>query len=87
MLLNNLYTIVENQKNENKIFSQIEINPHHEIFKGHFPTQPILPGVCMIEIAKEILQENFNQKLFLSQSSAAKFFKYVFAKSKHFSYF
>ncbi len=73
MLLNDLYTILNNTQTENKIITEVKINAQHEIFKGHFPSQVVLPGVCMIEIAKEILQENLKIKLQLSKSRFAKF--------------
>lgn len=32
----------------------VAINAEHDIFRGHFPDQPVLPGVCMVQIAVEI---------------------------------
>ena len=32
----------------------VEIDPTHPIFEGHFPDQPVLPGVCMVQIALTI---------------------------------
>lgn len=29
----------------------VGINASHGIFAGHFPDQPVLPGVCMVQIA------------------------------------
>lgn len=52
---------------------QIELNPKHEIFDGHFPNNPIMPGVCMIQIIKELTELFTSQKLFLSKVSNVKF--------------
>ncbi|MBQ0740088.1 3-hydroxyacyl-ACP dehydratase, partial [Aquimarina celericrescens] len=34
----------------------ITINKNHKIFKGHFPGNPVTPGVCMIQIIKELAE-------------------------------
>lgn len=74
MLISNLYTVKSTDKiDDNTIKFKIELNPTHEIFEGHFPNNPIMPGVCMIQIIKE-LTENFESKqLFLSKVSNVKF--------------
>ena len=74
MLIPNLYTVKSTDKiDDNTIKFKIELNPTHEIFEGHFPNNPIMPGVCMIQIIKE-LTENFESKqLFLSKVSNVKF--------------
>jgi 3-hydroxyacyl-[acyl-carrier-protein] dehydratase len=53
--------------------ARITINKDHEIFKGHFPGNPVMPGVCMIQIIKELTEEVVGKKLFLSVSSNIKF--------------
>ncbi|MCX6330659.1 MAG: hypothetical protein NTZ85_14245 [Bacteroidia bacterium] len=54
--LNELYTIKNIQKESvNKLTIQVELKRDHDIFKGHFPGNPILPGVCTIQILKELL--------------------------------
>jgi 3-hydroxyacyl-[acyl-carrier-protein] dehydratase len=51
----------------------VRLNEDHEIFKGHFPGNPIMPGVCMIQIIKELTEETVDKSLFLSVSSNIKF--------------
>ena len=34
---------------DNKITIESDINPEAEFFRGHFPNQPIMPGVLIIE--------------------------------------
>lgn len=57
MLKNNLFTISSIKQENGTYIVQIELDPEHEIFQGHFPGQPILPGVCLIEMVKEVLNE------------------------------
>ena len=38
---------------------EIRLNPSHPIYQAHFPGEPITPGVCIIQIAKELLEHSF----------------------------
>jgi len=53
--------------------SIIILNPGHEIFKGHFPGNPVLPGVCMIQIIKELVAEISGKTLMLVTGNTIKF--------------
>jgi 3-hydroxyacyl-[acyl-carrier-protein] dehydratase len=79
MFLNSLYTIkqVLQEGNSNKISIQIRLNPSHEIFKGHFPGNPILPGVCIVQILKEILMYQSGNKLILNYAGSIKYLSYI----------
>ncbi|MBR4411664.1 MAG: beta-hydroxyacyl-ACP dehydratase, partial [Firmicutes bacterium] len=35
---------------ETSIVTRFFVNPEREIFKGHFPEEPVLPGVYTVEI-------------------------------------
>ena len=50
LFLNKLYSIEENTHTR----IRVKLNSNHEIFSGHFPDNPILPGVCALQIAKEV---------------------------------
>ena len=73
MLIKNLYKVNNLVTNNCQTVAQISINKDHEIFKGHFPGHPVMPGVCMIQIIKELTEEVVGKKLFLSVSSNIKF--------------
>ncbi|WP_438710411.1 3-hydroxyacyl-ACP dehydratase [Aquimarina muelleri] len=51
----------------------ITINKNHKIFKGHFPGNPVTPGVCMIQIIKELVEGIVEEELFMESSSNIKF--------------
>lgn len=55
MLNNDFFHIVSSSEGEGSLHALITINPSHHIFEGHFPGQPVVPGVCMIQIVKELL--------------------------------
>jgi 3-hydroxyacyl-[acyl-carrier-protein] dehydratase len=79
MFLNDLYTIKQIlcESSRNKLSVLIQLNPSHEIFKGHFPGNPILPGVCIVLILKEILMYQLNNKLILSYASSIKYLSFI----------
>ncbi len=74
MLLKNFYTLnsLENQEGE-KYLAHISINEKHEIFNGHFPGNPIMPGVCMMQIIKEIAEQISGKTLLMERLSNVKF--------------
>ncbi|BAX82451.1 hypothetical protein [Labilibaculum antarcticum] len=74
MLLNKLYTYeqVESELPSTLKF-KVSINAGHEIFEGHFPGNPITPGVCQMEMVKEILSDHLSQDLFFNSISDMKF--------------
>ena len=63
MLRNDLYTTDLVTENNSVLQVSVKLNAHHPIFKGHFPGQPVLPGVCMLEMIQEIMEEQLRQKL------------------------
>ncbi len=73
MLIKNLYQVKNLVTEGGRTTAQITINRDHEIFKGHFPGNPVMPGVCMIQIIKELTEEVVGKKLFLAVSSNIKF--------------
>ncbi len=75
MILENFYTIENKIVDEDKVnyTFEIMINNKHNIFKGHFPGNPVMPGVCLMQIIKEITQSIVGQKLFMEKCSNVKF--------------
>jgi len=53
--------------------SEIELNPGHKIYQGHFPEMPVVPGVCMIQMIKETLSNFFDKNLLLSKAESIKY--------------
>lgn len=73
-ILKDFYTLDSYQKTENgNYIAQINLNKDHDIFKGHFPGNPVTPGVCMMQIVKELTEEFTGKKLFLKTASNVKF--------------
>ena len=74
MLLQEFYKIISLDKTaESKYLVMILINEKHEVFKGHFPGNPIMPGVCMMQIIKELTEQITENSLFMQSLSNVKF--------------
>lgn len=73
MQLKDFYILNNLSIEANIATASITINKDHEIFKGHFPGNPITPGVCMMQIIKELTEQIVKKKLFMESSSNVKF--------------
>ncbi|HLS70019.1 MAG TPA: hypothetical protein VK027_00005 [Chitinophagaceae bacterium] len=73
MLLDNLFFIEDWKTKEDDILSNIRIDKRHEVFQGHFPGQPVLPGVTMIQLSKELMEKHLGFSLKLNKSKQVKF--------------
>ena len=73
MLIEGLYTVENFKQEDQTVQATVKLNAAHEVFKGHFPGNPVMPGVCMIQIIKELTEQATEKKLFLSVASNIKF--------------
>jgi len=74
MVLKDFYKVLSEEKiSDSKYNVTILANEKHEIFKGHFPGNPIMPGVCMIQIIKEIAEEITKSTLMIQTLTNVKF--------------
>lgn len=71
----NLYKIIS-QADEPKSCT-IEFIPESIIYRAHFPEKPITPGVCIIQIATELLSIILKKDLELKFISNAKFLSII----------
>lgn len=77
MLKDAILKIIELDHRENTILATIVINKNSEIFIGHFPGQPVLPGACMLQIIKEVLQSTLNISFRLKRADHIKFLSLI----------
>ncbi len=77
MLQNDFYTVHDPEQGDHTLTCRIVFNTGHDIFKGHFPQQPVVPGVCMMQIVKDLLERHTGHKLFLQQAYQVKFLQLI----------
>jgi 3-hydroxyacyl-[acyl-carrier-protein] dehydratase len=73
VLQGDFYRIREKNSSGNQVSAVIELNVDHAIYKGHFPQQPIVPGVCQVQIIKELLEGLMGKKLQMTHGDNIKF--------------
>jgi 3-hydroxyacyl-[acyl-carrier-protein] dehydratase len=70
---NDLFSIKKITHDEGSIKAILGINADSEILKGHFPGHPVVPGACMLQITKEVLQSVLQTALRLKKADQLKF--------------
>ncbi len=73
MLLNSLYKYQVLEKKEESLLATITLNKDHEIYKGHFPGNPVTPGACQVQIIKEVLSDILKKEISLNKAKEIKF--------------
>lgn len=59
----------------------IHVDPEHPIYKAHFPGNPITPGVCILQMALEMLSLSVDRKLEIQSVKNVKFLKILVPRS------
>jgi 3-hydroxyacyl-[acyl-carrier-protein] dehydratase len=78
MLLKNFYEILETEiETPERTSFLVKLNTEHEIYQGHFPENPVVPGVCMVQMIKELLEKIEGRDLFMEKSDNMKFLNIV----------
>lgn len=77
MLLNDFFYIQGVENGEKSLKASLLINKSHKIFEGHFPAIPIVPGVCMMQMMKEIMEQQLNRKLVVRTGDNMKFLSVI----------
>ena len=62
-----------NSEEKGKICAHFVFGEKLSLFKGHFPGNPILPGVIQIEMVKYCLENIIQEPLFLQKVNKTKF--------------
>lgn len=57
-LEDNFYKIHNRESVDGVCRVEVELLPDHPIYAGHFPQQPVVPGVCTLTIIKECIAKD-----------------------------
>src|SRR5690606_28156425 len=72
-ILKDFYEVERFESTEGNLSALVKINKEHSIFKGHFPNHPVMPGVCSIQIIKELTEKDLGFELRLKTARNVKF--------------
>jgi len=73
MLHNSLYSWQVRSTSANSVVYEVLFNRQHPLYEGHFPGQPVTPGVVLGEIVKELLEKHLDLKLGMTDLRQIKF--------------
>ncbi|MDB5131885.1 MAG: FabA-like domain protein [Mucilaginibacter sp.] len=68
-----IFAITKIEHQNNSVHAALDVNKDSEIFKGHFPGQPVVPGACMLQVVKDVLETALNIQLQLKKAGHLKF--------------
>ncbi len=68
-----VFDILNIDQGESSLNEALEVNADSEIFDGHFPGQPVVPGACMLQLVKDMLSETLKVSPKLLKADNIKF--------------
>lgn len=78
MLMNDFYTIEYIQRDPNSFSCKVAFNNQHDIFRDN-NGRAVVPGVCMMEMVKELLEQQTDQSLWMRNAGQVKMLEMVTA--------
>ena len=77
MLQGPFYTIDNFSKEGESVMATIALNNNHDIFRGHFPGHPVVPGVCMMQIVRELMEKASGKRMRIAVGENMKFLSII----------
>ncbi len=77
MELRSIYEVKSLKTTDNTIVAEIYFNKNHNVFDGHFPGNPIVPGVVQMQIMKDLIENALQTKLFLKSTKSIKYLNVI----------
>jgi len=73
MVADEIFSIESLIHSDNVIKAGLSVNAVSPIFEGHFPGQPVVPGACMLQILKDVLESALGYSIQLKKGDNLKF--------------
>ncbi len=77
MELRSIYNVKSIKTTDRSVVAKITFNKEHKVFEGHFPDNPIVPGVVQVQIMKDLLEKALQTKLFLKSIKSIKYLNVI----------
>ena len=72
-IANDIFNIDSINHANSAIEAILSINSDSTIFDGHFPGQPVVPGACMLQVVKDVLENALDSLFQLKKAGNIKF--------------
>ena len=72
-LLNSFFHIQSRSDEGGAPTFDVVLDPAHAIFRAHFPGNPIVPGVCQVQMTRELLETVLGENLALVRAKNIKY--------------
>ena len=72
-LINDFFHIIGTETGDGVYRCQVRLNADHDYYRVHFPGNPVTPGVCLLQMATEILSQKYNKTLVFCKGTNIKF--------------
>lgn len=73
MLKDDFYKIEKVSQREGETLFLTAMNAGHKIYEGHFPGDPICPGVCNVQTIRECAEQELGKRLRIDSIAHCKF--------------
>jgi 3-hydroxyacyl-[acyl-carrier-protein] dehydratase len=86
MLLDTFYKILSVDEHEGvsptgvplrQVRMELLVDPSHPIFSGHFPGNPVVPGVCQVQMITESVERITGARLKIKEADNVKFLSMI----------
>ncbi len=72
-LVPDFYSVLSSEKDDAGGVYRVSINEGCHVYKGHFPQEPVSPGVCLVEMVKECAEDWLDRPVFIGKIKRCRF--------------
>ena len=77
MLVDRFYTVEFFENSSAGFVCGVIFPAGHEIYQGHFPGQPVVPGVLQIQTVRELTEKAVGRVMFINEVVSAKYLRMI----------
>lgn len=71
------FQLVSITEDDGQHSASVKLNPDHEVYNGHFPDQPVAPGVMLMNMCREVAEKVKGEEVRIRSARSIKFVKVV----------
>jgi 3-hydroxyacyl-[acyl-carrier-protein] dehydratase len=71
------FTCDRNEEAQQNYLAVVSLIKNHPVYQGHFPGNPVVPGVCQVQMVKELVEKALKVSVKLTESDNIKFLSMI----------